>query len=161
MATLEATYTSINGSEANKIIKSEIGKKVDLMYLLKQANTFHRIHITGNIKVECYPKDVPVPEIEFDFMKETPEATAGNFNKEFIKIDELKAHRDKLIIALEKVNVTLSTVLPSEEINIDLDAGNKPDELRLDHNMPIPMIKRDGGSVTEVMVPAKDIQVAK
>lgn len=159
VATLEATYTPITGAEGNKLIKLAINKKVDLMYLLKQGNSFHRFRVIGAIKVEAFPKDVPVPEIDFDFVIETKKATNGDFDKDFIKIDQLKAKRDKLKIALEKIEATLATVAPVEKIDIELNANNKPDELRIEHNLPVPMIQRKGGSVNEVLVPAKDVKV--
>lgn len=135
-------YAPINGKEARQILIASVTEKVNKLPLMKEGLAFHNIHMMYSLVVTCTPTDCPVPQTEFEKVIAAPEFEN---NKDWIKVDNnikiLEAKRAKLIEGIDSIDKILSVINPIFTIEADLDASSSPsgaDELRLDHDLPLP-----------------------
>lgn len=134
-------YEPINGKEARQILKHDHNEKVDKIYLFKEGAAFHRLHIMYAMTCTCYPADCPVPTLEFEIARS---AKGYNENEDYIqqadKIKSLETKREELVSGIERIDKILSVIRPVVEIEGDLQAGDIPDKLRVEHGLSVPRI---------------------
>lgn len=159
--TLQSTYQPINGEEGREIIKRSINEKVDKIPMMKKGHAYHKFTVDAIITITAFPKDVPVPEVDFKKLITVADNPLPTFEKVEEQITALEEVKDKLLKKLEKVNNTLSVLRPQEVIEVHEEAGDKPDELRIAKGMPIPMIERTGAGIREIMVDPSKVQVQR
>lgn len=135
-------YAPINGKEARQILIASVTEKVNKLPLMKEGLAFHNIHMMYSLIVTCTPTDCPVPQTEFEKI-----IAAKDFedNKDWVKTDDaikiLDAKRIKFIEGIDAIDKILSVINPIFTIEEDLDVSSSPygaDELRLEHNLPLP-----------------------
>lgn len=156
---LQAQYSPISGEEGRSALKSAIGKKIDLMPMMKRGHAYHRFQADGHIKISAIPSDVPVPEVDFKALTidaDAEDKMPATFKTVVEQIKQLEMAKDNLQKRIDRINITLASIRPQEDIEISLSAGDKPDELRLQEDLPVPMIKSGGKGMQEVMVPAEE-----
>lgn len=155
---LQSQYSPITGEEGRQALKSSIGKKIDLMPMMKKGHAYNRFKADGHITISAYPSDVPVPEVDFKALTidaDVEDKMPANFTKVLEQIDFLEKAKINLQKRIERIDATLATIRPQEVIEVALDAGNKPDELRVQEGLSVPMIERTGSGMREVHVPAE------
>lgn len=159
---LESQYVPMNGKEGIEAIIREFTKQIKLMPMMKEGHSYHRFGADVRVVISAFPKDTPVPEADFKFLIN---ASTSKMPETFADVVEqvkyLEGMRENLTKRMERLDATLQILRPQEELKVELRAGDKPDELRLAQDMPIPMIKRTGSSITEVRVPAAQVKVGK
>ena len=156
-------YLAINGKEARDIIKINFGKKVDELPMLKIGNTFHRLQVVYSAQITAFPNEVEIPDIEYIDLLETPEVSDGKFNEHFKKLEDISEYRNKLMAKLEEIDSVLNKAMPEVIIDEVIGGDIPPDEIRINHELPVPQLKKVGSDESghdrkaEVSVPAKSI----
>jgi hypothetical protein len=159
---LESTYTPITGLEAKKLLKSMMNERIDKIPYLKEGNAFKQIEIGFELIFSAYPPDCPVPVAEWQTLIGLPEGEDAEFDKDKKKLELLMEKRNQILENVERIDKFLEKYAPREEYtDIEKDNGI-PDELRLAHNLPLPMIQTSkSGTRTEVSVPANSVARSK
>lgn len=137
-------YLAINGKEARDIIKINFSKKVDETPMLKIGNTFHRLQVAYSAQITAFPNEVEVPDIDYIDLLETPEVANGEFNEHFKKIEDLSEYRTKLLAKLEELDSILDKAMPEVIIDEVIGGDVPPDEVRINHELPVPQLKKVG-----------------
>lgn len=157
---VESTYTPMNGSEAKKALNNNTRNRIDGISGFKMGLAFHKLKIEYEMKVTAYPADVPVPEAEFAFIINSPDLEKqSELLENFDKIEILEAKKERLLQGIRDIDKILDIARPIYEIKATLDAGDAPDELRIQEGLPVPMIKTGlGGRKSEVYVGGAEIK---
>lgn len=139
-------YEPINGKEARLVLKKSVNNQIDTnrdMSLFKEGNAFHRIEMCYALTVTCYPADCPVPEMEIIEAINAP----GLTTKEREEIEKTKDNVKLIDTKIEKLHNQIAKLLamknqvqPVIEIEEIHSAGNIPDELRKEFDLPVPQI---------------------
>lgn len=157
---LEPQYVPINGKEGREVLKREICRRIDQMPMMKEGTSYHKFKADGIITISAYPSDTPVPELDFKALTIEPkEAMPDSFKTTLDQITFIESTLVNAKKRVERLEATLNTIRPAEVIDLAINAGDKPDELRLANDMPITMIKRDSSGISEVKVPAAQVKV--
>lgn len=134
-------YHAINGKEARQLLKHDANEKIDKIALFKEGAAFHRIHMTYAMIATCFPKDCPVPTLDYEVARS---AKGFDEQKDYVeqkeKITILETKREELQKGIDRIDQILSVIRPVIEIEGDLNAGDIPDELRLEHGLAVPRI---------------------
>lgn len=137
----QPSYHAINGREAKQCLKHDIGLKIEDISKFKEGAAFHRLHIMYSMVCTAYPADCPVPTLDYEVARS---AKGFDEQKDYIeqkeKIDVLVAKKLELEKGIERIDQILSVIRPVIEIEGDLNAGNTPDKLRIEHGLPVPRI---------------------
>lgn len=137
-------YLAINGRELKDVIKINFGKKVDETPMLKVGNTFHRVQVAYSAQITAFPNEVEIPDIEYIDLIETQEAANGDFSGHFKKLEDLAAYRIKIIAKLEELDSILDKTMPEVIIDEVIGGDIPPDEIRINHELPVPQLKKVG-----------------
>lgn len=137
-------YLAINGKELRDIIKINFSKKVDETPMLKIGNTFHRVQIAYSAQITAFPNEVKIPDIEYIDLIETPEVHKGEFNFHFQKLEDLATYRTRLLAKLEEIDSVLDKAMPEVIIDEVIGGDVPPDEIRINHELPVPQLKKVG-----------------
>lgn len=156
---LETTYTPINGLEAKKILKSMMLERFDKIPLLKEGNAFKQVELGFDLYFKCYPADCPVPIAEWQLQIGLKDGEDLEFDKDKKKLELLKEKRDKMMENIDRIDEFLAKHAP-EELFEDRESDSEgvgsagvPDELRVRHNLLIPMIQTSkSGRRSETLV---------
>lgn len=158
---LTPTYKPIDGEEGREIIKRTFNEKIDKIPMMKRGHAYHKFEVEATVVIKAYPKDVPVPEVEFKKLVKVADNPKESFAEVEKQVEALEKHREDLLKKVKEIDTTLNILRPQEIININEKAGDTPDELRIAKGMPIPMIERTGAGIREVRVDASKLQVQK
>lgn len=159
MSSVQTTSTPINGEEARKIIEQQFDHLLEHTPGLDFASAYHKFTVKGEFEIGAYPADTPTPrkEIEFDV---NSIATTRKENEEVLEYTKrLNTIREELLFRLQEVNDLLDVYNPITRVEFDLttdDNGeSKPDKLRIEQGLPIPVVTKAGGRNVEVY---RDVQ---
>lgn len=150
------SYNAINGKELRDIIKINFGKKVDSTPMLKIGNSFHKVQIAYSAQITAFPNEVEIPDIEYVEIFSSPAVVNGKLDSHFAKIDEVFEYRIKLLAKLEELDSILDKAMPEENIDETVGGDKPPDEVRIEHGLPVPVTKivnKETGRKAEVNVP--------
>lgn len=158
---MQGTYAALNGAEIRRITKANLESEIDKLKYLSMGNSFHRAHIEFGFTMSAYPADVPVPEREFSFEIDAATADSTEAIKQFTKVEEL----DKQIGKLQEQKNSIETLIfeasevreslvKESEISVSVNAGDKPDIVRIDNNLDVPVVETKGGKTVETTAPA-------
>lgn len=158
MSAIETTLTPINGAEARKIIKSQMESKIDKIPYLSEGNAFKRIVVGFELIFEAFPPDCPVPTAEWEILIGLPEGEDAIFDNDVKKLEALEKKREELLSSVERIEKFLTKYKKAEVIEVKESDNGVPDELRVKHNLKIPVIKATGtGTRIETRVPASEL----
>lgn len=148
--TLQTTATPINGKEGADMIERQFLHLLRNTPGLDFASSYHRFAIEGSFKIKAYPADIPYPAKEIAFDVNSVSTTKGENEEVFIYVKRLETIREELIGYLQNVNEVLDKVNPVTEVQFKLEAGDEPDKLRIEQQLPIPVVEKRGGRNIEV-----------
>lgn len=156
---LETILEPINGQEAKEILKSMMNQRIDKIPLLKVGNAFKQITLGFDLIFQAFPADCPVPSAEWQILIGLDNGDDPDFSRDIKKIEMLEARREQLVNNLEKIDEFLAKYHPTEELGITESDNGIPDELRMNHNLKLPMLHTSpSGKKTEVLVDSKEIK---
>lgn len=151
--TLQTSATPINGREAAEMIKRQVTHLIENTPGLDEASAYHRVTIVGNFKLKAYPADVPCPAKEIEFDVNSVSTTKKENEEVFLYVQRMETVREELIHRLQEVTDILDEVNPEVQVEFNLNAGTKPDELRIEQGLPIPVTEKVDGRTIEKYVP--------
>lgn len=153
---VESIYEPINGLEAKKILKHNTNRRIDDIHGFKFGLAFHRLRIDYVMSVTAYPADCPVPEAEFSFIINAPDLEKqSNLLEHFNKIEVLENKKARLLEGIALIDKILDVARPVYELQDNLNAGDTPDELRMQEGLEVPVIRTSlGGKRSEIFVKA-------
>lgn len=144
MPNSQPVYEAINGLEAKEILKKNVCDKIDKIPLLNGGNAFHQLRMIYSIVFSAFPADCPVPDDqELELVLKAPDF---NENEAYIKqagaIKKLEEKKNKFYEDVDKIDKILETLNPQQEETVELDAGDIPDNLRVEHDLKLPRIEK-------------------
>lgn len=142
---MNTIYTPLNGNEIKSIISKQFNQWVESLYLLKAYSAFHKASLKLNFEMTAYPSDVPVPkgELSFDLLPKLFEDVKDKFKKHINTIEELEVLKNEIDDILDLVN-------PFAKRYRELEAGDIPDKLRVEHGLPVLVMDNSRGKTREV-----------
>lgn len=154
MSSIQTSATPINGKEAAETIKNQVLHLIENTPGLDVATSYHRFSVKGSFQIGAYPDDVPLPfkEIEFDI---NSISTTRKENEELFEyVKRLETVREELLNRLEEADKLLDIYNPVTRVEFNLntirDGEDKPDALRIEQGLPIPVVVKAGGRSVEV-----------
>lgn len=158
---MQGTYAALNGAEIRRITKANLETEIDKLKYLSMGNSFHRAHIEFGFTMTAFPSDVPVPEREFIFDIDAATADSIEAIKQFEKVEELdeqisklQEQKNKLETLIFEASEVRGNLVKESEINVSINAGDKPDIVRIDNNLDVPVVETKGGKTVETTAPA-------
>lgn len=147
MPSTQAVYHPLNGREIREILKRNINDKIDMIPMLREGNAFHEATLIYSFAMTATPADCPVPTAEWEVAAITPKFDQ---NQEYKDIKEKQAKLIAIRIDLEKqleeVDKFLAEMEETYEKEVVISAGRIPDEVRIEHKMPVPrLVKEETG----------------
>lgn len=162
---MDTSYSALNGKEIRQLVKQTLNREIDNLPLLKEANTFHKAVVSFGFTMEAYPTDVTCPQKEFEFEISDPSLDLTFWKNHSNNIEELKSARERLVSkgqtlaeTIAKIDLALDEVAPQVEVLETLNGAN-PDKARIEGDLPINVIKTEGGKRMEVQVPASSLSL--
>jgi hypothetical protein len=152
LSNLQTTATPFNGKEAKQLLKIEFDKLLDNTPGLDFGTSYHRLVINGNFKLSAYPSDTPTPVREFEKVFDSPSTVRLENEEHFQYIRRLETIREELVHKLSELTSYLDQANPTIENEFVQDAGNSPDQLRIESGLPIPVVTRVSGKSVETYV---------
>ena len=109
----------------------------------------------------AYPEDVPVPNKDLEFTIDSPSIQSienalnqiEEANKLAEEIDKIKEYKDKIEVLLNQALEVYSLMVHEADIEVTID-GDKPDLVRMEAGLNVPVIERIKGKPTETTVTA-------
>lgn len=141
-------YRPLDGAEIKKILTNQFNLWLNSLYLLKPFSAFHKCILKVKFEMSAFPSDVPVPnsvEVEFEYYPKRFEEIKSKFKGYEMQIQELEELKKEIDEVLNIVNPILIR-------NINMDAGDTPDRLRIANGLPSFRIDNSGNSTKEVAV---------
>lgn len=146
---IQTSGAAINGKEAKQLIDIQWKKFLEETPGLDLATSYHRLGIEIHFKLSAYPSDTPVPKREIEFRIDS-EATKNLENEEhFSAISRLETLRNEYLFKLEQINEELDILNPITIADIEVNAGNEPDTLRIENGLPVLVTEKVGGRTVE------------
>jgi hypothetical protein len=148
--TFQTTATPMNGKEGADLLE------LQFLHLLRNtpgldfASSYHRLALEGYFRIKAYPADIPYPAKDIAFDVNSVSTNRGENEEVFEYVKKLETIREELIHRLQQVTEILETINPVTEVQFKLEAGDKPDELRIQHGLPVPVVEKRGGRNIEI-----------
>jgi len=158
MSSIQTTSTPINGEEAKKFIQNQFDKLLDNTPGLDFASAYHKFTVKGEFEITAYPADVPTPKKEFEFDIKSITANQQDFLDEESYLQRLSTIREELIHRLDEITQYLDDRNPITRVEFDLDTidpidgQSKPDKLRIEQGLQIPVVTKSAGRSIETYV---------
>ena len=153
---IQTTGTPLNGQEVFNLLLKNFRQFLESVPGLEMGRSYRQVSLKLKFESSCFPFDeyTKSPKFEFDFDVNSTEAKSVEGEAWLEEIKRLETVRTELTDKLTALNNFLDKVNPVAttelEMSTVINGEDKPDILRIEQGLPIPVVERVGGRSVEV-----------